>query len=79
MSANVSVDEKKAKALMEQSCVHKFKWLQTRCRRDTSGYGSYYRVDEFYCTKCLLLRQVDRTLHETSGGIKQGPPDWYTL
>lgn len=62
----------------KSSCKHKFVLLETRMRKDTSGYGSYYRMDEFYCMRCLVLHAIQRVFHEKAG-IKEGAPEWYTL
>ena len=54
-------------------CVHVFHHQETRRWTDYSGnYNTgFYRVDRYYCEKCLHVEEKTQTAHT------RDTPDWY--
>lgn len=64
---------------VEKMCDHSWAILEAKQWKETSGYGSYHRRDQFFCSKCLELKIIARDYYCTSSGeMKYQIPDWFT-
>ena len=54
-------------------CEHVFRHLETvRWTNDSGNYNTgFFRVDRFYCEKCLFGREVSKS------ACQRDTPDWY--
>lgn len=58
---------------------HTFVHIETKQWFDKSGYGSWNRIDLFFCDECLHMKEVKRTKECKSNSIPEiDKPDWYT-
>jgi len=57
----------------DNQCEHKFEFLRTAKWTDYSGSFNtgFFRIDTFYCTKCLEQKEVKKS------ELVRDTPDWY--
>lgn len=58
-------------------CLHSFRHLETRQWFEASSYGCYYRIDEFFCKRCLLRKTVQRRKPNQPGTSHEIKPEWF--
>lgn len=82
MTSTYEKEAERARIMLESlnACKeHSWGLLESHQYKNLSGYGSYHRRDQFYCSKCLEIKIVSRDLYVKSGDdIKHYRPDWFT-
>lgn len=57
----------------KESCRHEFQHMDSKKHKEGRSFGlpTWYRVDQFYCTKCLEIQTKKRSDSDWN------QPEWY--